>query len=59
MKKFKVEIEELLQRVVEIEANTVEEAISIAQDEYRKEKYVLSDSDFKEVNFYEFKEVED
>lgn len=53
---YKIEIEELLQRVVEIEAENVNEAISKAKEKYRKEEYVLDENDFKEVEFSEYED---
>ena len=53
---YKIEIEELLQRVVEIEAENVNEAISKAKEKYRKEEYVLDENDFKGVKFSEYKD---
>ena len=53
---YKIEIEELLQRVIEIEAENVNEAIRIAKEKYRKEEYVLDESDFKGVKFSEYKD---
>ena len=53
---YKIEIEELLQRVVEIEAENVNEAIRIAKAKYRKEEYVLDENDFKGVKFSEYKD---
>lgn len=53
---YKIEIEELLQRVVEIEAENVNEAISKAKEKYRKEEYVLDENDFKGVGFSEYKD---
>jgi hypothetical protein len=53
---YKIEIEELLQRVVEIEAENVNEAIRIAKEKYRKEEYVLDENDFKGVKFSEYKD---
>ena len=38
---YKIEIEELLQRFIEIEAENVNEAISKAKEKYRNEEYVL------------------
>ena len=52
---YKIEIEELLQRVVEIETENVNEAIRIAKEKYRKEEYVLDENDFKGVKFSEYK----
>ena len=53
---YKIEIEELLQRVVEIEEENVNEAIRIAKEKYRKEEYVLDENDFKGVKFSEYKD---
>lgn len=53
---YKIEIEELLQRVVEIEVENVNEAIRIAKEKYRKEEYVLDENDFKGVKFSEYKD---
>ena len=53
---YKIEIEELLQRVVEIESENVNEAIRIAKEKYRKEEYVLDENDFKRVKFSEYKD---
>lgn len=53
---YKIEIEELLQRVIEIEAENVNEAIRIAKEKYRKEEYVLDENDFKGVKFSEYKD---
>ena len=53
---YKIEIEELLQRVVEIKAENVNEAIRIAKEKYRKEEYVLDENDFKRVKFSEYKD---
>ncbi len=53
---YKIEIEELLQRVVEIEAENVNEAISKAKEKYRKEEYVLDENDFKGVEFSEYED---
>lgn len=53
---YRIEIEELLQRVVEIEAENVNEAISKAKEKYRNEKYVLDENDFKGVEFSEYED---
>ncbi len=44
--KFKVEITETLQRVVEVEAESKDEAVGIVHDKYRNEEIVLDESDF-------------
>ena len=56
MKKFQIEIEEILQHVYEIEAETLESAIDIAGERYRKEEYILSPEDLKETNISEYEE---
>ena len=56
MKVFKVEIEEVLQHVYEIEAETLDEAIAIAEDRYHRQEYVLDAEDYKGVEFREFKD---
>lgn len=53
---YKIEIEELLQRVVEIEAENANEAISKAKEKYRNEEYVLDENDFKGVEFSEYED---
>jgi hypothetical protein len=55
MKKFKIEIEEILQNVYEVEANSLEEAISIIQEKYKNCEIVLDPETIKETNFREFK----
>lgn len=46
MKTFKIEITETLQRVVEVKANTEEDAYQTVREKYRNEEIVLDDSDF-------------
>lgn len=53
---FQIEIEEILQKVVKIKANSLDEAFDIAQDRYDKEKYVLDYKDFMGVEFREYKD---
>lgn len=53
---YRIEIEELLQRVVEIEAENVNEAISKTKEKYRNEEYVLNENDFKGVEFSEYED---
>lgn len=55
---YKIEIEELLQRVVEIEAENIEQAIEITKEKYKKEEYVLDENDFEGVEFSEYKDNE-
>lgn len=51
MKQFEIEIEEILQRDIKVEADSKEEAIRIVKEKYRNEEIVLDESDFKEVSF--------
>lgn len=57
MKEFKIEIKEVLQKVVDVKAATKDEAIDIAKDLYRNEKIVLDETDFKGVEFSEYKDM--
>ena len=45
-----------LQKVVEIQANSLDEAINIAQERYRNEEYILNEDDFKGAEFSEYKD---
>ncbi len=51
--KHKIEIIELLSRIVIIEANSREEAEIIIQDMYRKEEIILTsdDYDYTKINY--------
>ena len=49
--KYKVEITETLQRIVEVESEDAESAISAARQMYRNEDIVLDDGDYKGVDF--------
>ncbi len=51
METFKIEIQELLARVVEVQASNIEEAFSKVNDQYEKAEIVLDYNDFAEVNF--------
>ena len=46
MKTFKVEIKETLSRIIEINATSIDEAVSKVKEMYRKEEVVLSWNDF-------------
>ncbi len=57
MKKvFQIEIEELLQKVVKVKANSLNEAIDKVHERYINEEYVLDYNDFKGVEFREYKD---
>lgn len=55
-KTYQIEIEETLQKVVKIKANSLCEALEIARKGYRDEEYILDYEDFKEVEFSEYKD---
>ena len=46
MQTFKLEIKEILSKVIEIEAKTLSDAIDIAHDMYNSEEIILNASDF-------------
>ena len=46
MKTFKIEVQEFLSRIVEIEACSKEEAINLVRKLYQNQEIVLDDSDF-------------
>lgn len=46
MQTFKLEIQEVLSKVIEIEAETLSDAIDIAHDMYNAEEIALDASDF-------------
>jgi hypothetical protein len=53
MKTFKIEIQELLARVIEVQAENATEAFSKVNELYFKTEIVLDYNDFVEVNFIE------
>lgn len=56
METFKVEVKEILSRVMEIEANSSGEALLKIEDLYKKQEIVLDADDFVVA---EFLEIED
>lgn len=52
-----IEVEEILQNVYEIEADSLEEAIDKAEEMYRNEEIVLDYEDWKETNYREYQDV--
>lgn len=55
-KEYQIEIEELLQRVVTVKANSLDEAFDIVQNRYKNQEYVLDSEDYKGVDFREYKD---
>ena len=51
MKKFKVEITETLQKIVEVEANNKEEAVHKVMKMYKNEEVILDYDNFVDVSF--------
>lgn len=56
MQTFEVEIQEFLSRIIKIEANSSEEAISKVKEMYRKEEIVLGSEDYVTTEIEEYKE---
>lgn len=56
-KTYQIEVEEILQKVVEIEADSLEEAIDIAQERYHDCEIILEAEDLKETNFDLYQDV--
>ena len=53
MPKFNVQVKEILRRVVEVEAETLEDAINIVDEMYQNEEIVLDADDFAYVDIEE------
>ena len=56
MANYKIEIQELLSRIIEIEAPSAEEAIDKARAMYRAEEIVLDADDWMGTEIEEYKE---
>lgn len=52
---FEIEIEEVLQKVVKVKADSLDKAIDKVEEGYRNEKYVLDYNNFKGIEFRKFK----
>ena len=50
--KYKVNVEELLSRIVEVEADSDEEAEDKVREMYMNEEIVLDASDFQSVEYF-------
>lgn len=55
-KPFKIEIQETLSRIIEVEADNIEEAIFKANEMYNNEEIVLSENDFVETKIDKIEE---
>ena len=49
--RYKVQITETMQRIIEIEATDLHEAIRIIKKKYQKEEIILNEKDFIDVEF--------
>ena len=58
-KKYKIEIEEILTKVVEVEAASKEDAYNKVYEKYREEEIVLTADDCEETKFYALNEDND
>lgn len=52
---YKIEIEEILQNIIEVEADSLEKALAITQEKYANDEIELDAFDLKETNFREVK----
>jgi hypothetical protein len=51
MKTYKIEVKETLSRIIEINANSIDEALENVQKIYKNEEIILDNDDFVEVDF--------
>ena len=56
METFKIEIQEFLSRIIEVEAENIDEAISKTKEIYQKEGIVLDNDDFVTSEIKEYKD---
>ena len=56
MQTFKIEIQEFLSRIIEVEAENIDEAISKTKEIYQKEGIVLDYDDFVTSEIKEYKD---
>ena len=55
-KEYEIEIEEILKRVVKVKADSLDDALDIVEDKYKKQEYILDSEDFKGAEFREYKD---
>lgn len=56
-KEYEIEIEEILQRIVKVRANSLDEAIAIVRNKYLNQEYILDYQDYKGTEFREYKDI--
>ena len=49
--KVKVEITEILQKTIEVDADNFEEALSIVKEKYKKSEIILDDTSYIDTEF--------
>lgn len=54
MKTFKIEIQEFLSKIIEIEAENIDDAVSKAKEMYQKEEIVLDSDDYVTTEIKEY-----
>lgn len=52
MSKYKVNVEEILSRVIEVDADSEDDAEEKVRAMYKEQKIILGVEDFQEVGFY-------
>lgn len=56
METFKIEIQEFLSKIIEVEVSNVNEAISKVKEMYKKEEIVLNSEDYVTTKIEEYNE---
>lgn len=56
METFKIEVKEKLSRIIEIEANSMDEAYLKVKEMYRNEEIVLDANDYVDTDFIEIED---
>lgn len=56
METFKIEIQEFLSRIIEVEAENIDEAVSKAKEMYQNEEIVLDNEDYVTTEIEEYNE---
>ena len=57
MKTFEIEVQEFLARVIKVKAETVDDAISIISNKYKKEEILLDNNDYIDVSFEDINSI--
>lgn len=54
MEKFKIEVQDFLSRIIEIEAENIDEAVLKVKEMYYKEEIVLTENDYITTEIEEY-----